>query len=52
MSLSYFIKRELERTMERPAMREWYESATTVKLDRFRAADHSGVKLQTLPLHC
>jgi plasmid stability protein len=31
MSLSDFIKRELERTAERPTMREWLESARQAK---------------------
>ena len=31
VSLSDFIKRELERTTERPTMREWLESARQVK---------------------
>jgi antitoxin FitA len=31
MSLSDFIKRELERTVERPTMREWLELTQRVK---------------------
>lgn len=31
MSLSDFIKRELERTVERPTMREWLEGARQMK---------------------
>jgi plasmid stability protein len=31
MSLSDYIKRELERTAERPTMREWLESARQAK---------------------
>jgi plasmid stability protein len=31
MSLSDFIKKELERTAERPTMREWLESARQAK---------------------
>jgi len=31
MSLSDFIKRELERTAERPSMREWLERAQRAK---------------------
>ncbi len=31
MSLSDFIKRELERTVERPTMREWLERARLTK---------------------
>ena len=31
MSLSDFIKRELERTVERPSMREWLERAQQTK---------------------
>jgi hypothetical protein len=31
MSLSDFVKRELERTAERPSMREWLESTQRAK---------------------
>jgi plasmid stability protein len=31
MSLSDYIKKELERTVERPTMREWLESARQAK---------------------
>jgi plasmid stability protein len=31
MSLSDYIKKELERTVERPTMREWLESARQTK---------------------
>lgn len=31
MSLSDFIKRELERAVERPSMREWLEGAQNLK---------------------